>query len=47
MPPRCEAAFAAADLVVEQTFRNQRIVNCQMEPRSASRPTMRRRIATR
>ena len=28
------AAFAAADLVVEQTFRNQRIVNCQMEPRS-------------
>ena len=29
-----EAAFAAADLVVEQEFRNQRIVNCQMEPRS-------------
>jgi carbon-monoxide dehydrogenase large subunit len=29
-----QAAFAAADLVVEQTFRNQRIVNCQMEPRS-------------
>jgi aerobic carbon-monoxide dehydrogenase large subunit len=29
-----KAAFAAADLVVEQTFRNQRIVNCQMEPRS-------------
>ena len=28
------AAFAVADLVVEQTFRNQRIVNCQMEPRS-------------
>jgi carbon-monoxide dehydrogenase large subunit len=28
------AAFAAADLVVEETFRNQRIVNCQMEPRS-------------
>jgi carbon-monoxide dehydrogenase large subunit len=28
------AAFSAADLVVEQTFRNQRIVNCQMEPRS-------------
>jgi carbon-monoxide dehydrogenase large subunit len=28
------AAFAAADLVVEQTFRNQRIANCQMEPRS-------------
>ena len=29
-----KAAFAAADLVVEQTFRNQRIANCQMEPRS-------------
>jgi carbon-monoxide dehydrogenase large subunit len=29
-----DAAFAAADLVVEQTFRNQRIVNAQMEPRS-------------
>jgi carbon-monoxide dehydrogenase large subunit len=29
-----QAAFAAADLVVEQTFRNQRIVNCQMEPRA-------------
>ena len=29
-----EAAFAAADLVVEHEFRNQRIVNCQMEPRS-------------
>ena len=29
-----KAAFAAADLVVEHTFRNQRIVNCQMEPRS-------------
>jgi carbon-monoxide dehydrogenase large subunit len=28
------AAFAGADLVVEQTFRNQRIVNAQMEPRS-------------
>jgi carbon-monoxide dehydrogenase large subunit len=28
------AAFAAADLVVEQTFRNQRIVNCQIEPRA-------------
>ena len=28
------AAFAAADLVIEQTFRNQRIANCQMEPRS-------------
>jgi carbon-monoxide dehydrogenase large subunit len=29
-----EKAFAQADLVVEQTFRNQRIVNAQMEPRS-------------
>jgi len=29
-----QAAFATADLVVEQTFRNQRIVNAQMEPRS-------------
>jgi carbon-monoxide dehydrogenase large subunit len=29
-----QAAFATADLVVEQEFRNQRIVNCQMEPRS-------------
>jgi aerobic carbon-monoxide dehydrogenase large subunit len=28
------AAFDAADLVVEQTFRNQRIANAQMEPRS-------------
>ena len=28
------AAFASADIVVEQTFVNQRIVNCQMEPRS-------------
>jgi carbon-monoxide dehydrogenase large subunit len=28
------AAFAAADLIVEQTFRNQRIANAQMEPRS-------------
>ena len=27
-------AFAKADLVVEQTFVNQRISNCQMEPRS-------------
>src|SRR5688572_30013026 len=31
---RVAAAFAAADLVVEQTFHNQRIANCQMEPRS-------------
>jgi carbon-monoxide dehydrogenase large subunit len=29
-----QAAFAAADLVVEQTFRNQRIASAQMEPRS-------------
>ena len=29
-----QTAFASADLVVEQTFRNQRIVNAQMEPRS-------------
>jgi carbon-monoxide dehydrogenase large subunit len=29
-----ETAFAQADLVIEQEFRNQRIVNCQMEPRS-------------
>lgn len=28
------SAFDAADLVVEQTFVNQRIANCQMEPRS-------------
>ena len=28
------SAFAGADLVVEQTFVNQRISNCQMEPRS-------------
>jgi carbon-monoxide dehydrogenase large subunit len=28
------AAFDAADLVVKQTFRNQRIANAQMEPRS-------------
>jgi aerobic carbon-monoxide dehydrogenase large subunit len=27
-------AFAKADLIVEQTFVNQRISNCQMEPRS-------------
>ena len=29
-----KVAFAAAGLVVEETFRNQRIVNAQMEPRS-------------
>ena len=29
-----DAAFAAANIVVERTFRNQRIVNAQMEPRS-------------
>ena len=34
MPRAVRAAFDAADLVVEQTFVNQRIVNCQMEPRS-------------
>jgi aerobic carbon-monoxide dehydrogenase large subunit len=31
----CEVAFKAADLVVEQTFRNQRVVSAQMEPRAA------------
>ncbi len=30
-----QAAFAAADLVVTQTFRNQRIASAQMEPRAA------------
>jgi carbon-monoxide dehydrogenase large subunit len=30
-----EAAMAAADLVVEHRFRNQRIANAQMEPRAA------------
>lgn len=30
-----DAASAQAELIVEQTFRNQRIVNAQMEPRSA------------
>jgi carbon-monoxide dehydrogenase large subunit len=30
-----EQAFAAADLMVAQDFINQRIVNCQMEPRAA------------
>jgi carbon-monoxide dehydrogenase large subunit len=30
-----EVAMAAADLVVEHSFRNQRIANAQMEPRSA------------
>jgi len=29
-----EAAFATADVVVERTFRNQRIASAQMEPRS-------------
>jgi carbon-monoxide dehydrogenase large subunit len=28
------SAFDSADLVIEQTFVNQRIANCQMEPRS-------------
>jgi carbon-monoxide dehydrogenase large subunit len=31
----CDAAFAVADLVVVQTFRNQRVVSAQMEPRAA------------
>jgi carbon-monoxide dehydrogenase large subunit len=31
----CEAAFAPADMVVAQTFRNQRIASAQMEPRAA------------
>jgi aerobic carbon-monoxide dehydrogenase large subunit len=31
----CEAAFAAAHLVVAQTFCNQRIASAQMEPRAA------------
>src|SRR5262249_23748542 len=31
----CEAAFAAAHLVVAQSFRNQRIASAQMEPRAA------------
>jgi carbon-monoxide dehydrogenase large subunit len=31
----CDAAFAAAYLTVEQTFRNQRIASAQMEPRGA------------
>jgi carbon-monoxide dehydrogenase large subunit len=31
----CEAAFAAAHLVVAQTFRLQRIASAQMEPRAA------------
>ena len=30
-----EAALASADVIVEHTFRNQRIVNAQMEPRAA------------
>ena len=31
---KVKAAFAAADVVIEQKFVNQRIANCQMEPRS-------------
>jgi aerobic carbon-monoxide dehydrogenase large subunit len=31
----CEAAFDVADLVVAQTFLNQRVVSAQMEPRAA------------
>jgi len=34
-PAALEAAFAAAHLVVEHTFRAQRIVNAQMEPRAS------------
>ena len=34
-PAALEAAFAAAHLVVAHTFRAQRIVNAQMEPRAA------------
>ena len=30
-----DAAFADADIAVEHSFRNQRIVNAQMEPRAA------------
>src|SRR5579871_1292273 len=33
--PELDAAFAAAHLVVEHTFRAQRIVNAQMEPRAS------------
>ncbi len=33
-PDAVANAFASAELVVEHTFRNQRIVNAQMEPRS-------------
>ncbi|MCC6949612.1 MAG: xanthine dehydrogenase family protein molybdopterin-binding subunit [Bradyrhizobiaceae bacterium] len=34
-PEAVREAFAGADLVVEQTFRNQRIATAQMEPRAA------------
>jgi len=34
-PAALEAAFAAAHLVIEHSFRSQRIVNAQMEPRAA------------
>jgi len=34
-PEAVREAFANADLVVEQTFRNQRIATAQMEPRAA------------
>jgi aerobic carbon-monoxide dehydrogenase large subunit len=33
--PETERAFAQAALVVERDFANQRIVNCQMEPRAS------------
>jgi carbon-monoxide dehydrogenase large subunit len=34
-PERVDQAFAGAALVLEREFVNQRIVNCQMEPRAA------------
>jgi len=34
-PAALKAAFAAAHLVIEHSFRSQRIVNAQMEPRAA------------
>ncbi len=39
-------SFAAAALVIERDLPNQRIVNCQMEPRAASGSTIRTRTAT-
>ncbi len=46
-PEAVRAAFAAADLVVEQTFRNQRIVNARWSRAPASPRTTRRPIPTR